>query len=161
MYYINYFFFYSIIGHLIETIIYAFHDGESGILFCPWTPIYGFGVVIILFCFNKFIKKYKSWKVRFLLLFFTGFFLLSLLEFIGGFLIEKLFGIIFWSYENLKYNIGDYISLEISLCWGISSILIILLLPITEKIIKKIPRSISWLLILLMILDVTATIIFK
>jgi uncharacterized membrane protein len=161
MYYVNYFFFYSIIGHLIETIVYAFHRGESGILFCPWTPIYGFGVIIVLLCFNIFIKKYKSWKVRIPLLFFIGFFFLSLLEFIGGILIEKIFRIIFWSYENLKYNIGNYISLEISLCWGISSILIILLTPITDKIIKKIPRSISWLLILLMILDVIITIMFK
>lgn len=160
MYYINYFFLYSIFGHLIESVVYFFHNGESGILFCPWTPIYGFGVLIILLCFN-FIKKINNLKLRILLIFLSGFLLLSFLEFMGGIIIEKIWNVVFWSYDGLKFNIGHYISLEISFCWGISALLVIMLLPLTDKIVKKIPRFVSWLLILLMFIDLIFTIIFK
>lgn len=160
MYYVNYFFLYSILGHILETIVYMFHDGESGILFCPWTPIYGVGVVINILCY-QYIKKINRKWLRCFLVFLTGFILLSLLEFIGGIIIEKMFNVVFWSYEGLKFNIGDYIALEISLLWGLASLLIIKLLPKTDKIVKKIPRLISWLLIILMIIDLVLTFLFK
>jgi uncharacterized membrane protein len=157
MYYINYFFFYSILGHILETFVYFFNSGESGILYCPWTPIYGIGVVIILLIYNKLNQKVKNKILKYILIFFICSFLLSLLELIGGILIEKLFGVIFWSYDNLKFNYGHYISLEISLIWGIASIFVVMLKNKTDKIIKKIPRSISWLLIILMIGDAILT----
>ena len=59
MYYINNFFMYSILGHIFESIIYLFCEGESGILYGPWTPVYGIGVVIIYYftpTFNNFRK---------------------------------------------------------------------------------------------------------
>lgn len=159
MYYINYFFFYSIIGHIFETIIYFFCKGESGILFCPWTPIYGFGSIIVIYFYN--LLKTKNKILNGVIVFLIGFILLTFLEFIGGVLIEKIFGIVFWSYEDLKYNFGNYISLEVSIIWSIASLLIIKMLKYTDKIIKKIPRFISWFLIILMIIDVLLTCFFK
>ena len=145
---------------MLETIIYMFHEGESGILFCPWTPIYGVGTVIIIFCY-QFIKKIDKKWLRILLIFLTGFILLSLLELMGGIIIEKLFNVVFWSYKGFKFNIGNYIALEISLLWGLASLLVIWLLRYTDKIVKKIPRLISWLLIILMICDIVLTILSK
>ena len=54
MYYINYFFIFAIIGHLIETI--GTPGFKSGILYGWWTPVYGFGIVIILLI-GKFLDK--------------------------------------------------------------------------------------------------------
>ena len=47
MYYINLFFVYSILGFVFETILSQFWSGvfNSGILFGPWTPVYGIGVM--------------------------------------------------------------------------------------------------------------------
>ena len=87
--------------------------------------------------------------------------MLSLLEWIGGILIEKIFDKVFWSYYDLKFNIGHYIAIEISLCWGLASLLIIKILKLTDKIVKKIPRLISWLLIILFFIDFTFTILNK
>ena len=55
-YYLNIFFLFSIIGHFIENFVYVHVD--SGILFGFWTPIYGFGVVLILII-NHILKKLK------------------------------------------------------------------------------------------------------
>lgn len=160
MYYINIFFLYSILGHIMESIVYLFCKGESGILFFPWTPIYGIGVVIVALCYQK-IKQIKNKFFQYLCVFLVGFLLLSLLEFIGGILIEKLFHIVFWSYDHFKFHFGHYIALEISLIWGICSIIIVLTLPFVDKIVKKIPRSITWLFIILIILDSIMTILFR
>ena len=46
MYYINYFFIFAIIGHFIETVFVP--NFTSGILYGWWTPVYGFGVILIL-----------------------------------------------------------------------------------------------------------------
>jgi len=161
MYYINYFFLYSIFGHILESIIYLFQKGKSGILFLPWTPIYGIGVVIIIFYYNLIKDKIKNKWIKNMCIFLIGFILLSILELIGGTLIEKIFNKVFWSYEELKFNFGNYIALEISLCWGLASVVVVKLLKITDKIIKKIPRFITWILIILIIFDVSLTILNK
>ena len=71
MYYLNYFFIFSILGHLLELILI----GKSGILYGLWTPIYGIGVILILML-NKFIDKFKfkGFK-KFIFLFFYKLFL--------------------------------------------------------------------------------------
>lgn len=161
MYYINYFFFYSIFGHIMESIVYLFFKGESGILFCPWTPVYGFGAVIVIF-FSKMIDKKIDNKIyRNIFYFIVNFLILNILEYIAGNLIEKIFGIIFWTYKDFKFNLGNYISLEIGIIWGLLSLVIVHLVPLTDKIIKKIPRFISWLFIVLMIIDSLLTIFFR
>ena len=52
MYYINNFFMYSILGHMVETVFYTMGSGESGILYGYWTTIYGFGCVFILLVYD-------------------------------------------------------------------------------------------------------------
>ena len=56
MYYINTFFIFSILGHIIENFVYKHVD--SGILFGFWTPIYGLGIILILLI-NNILKKLK------------------------------------------------------------------------------------------------------
>lgn len=162
MYYINYFFIFSIFGHIFESFI----SKKSGILYGYWTPVYGFGCLIILFI-HKLLDKYEknnnlSNFSKKLILFFTSFFVLSIIELIGGFLIELIFGIEMWNYSKFKFNIGKYISIETSLVWGMSSLILIYFLkPLIDKLINKIPKSITYILIFLFILDCILTLIFK
>lgn len=158
MYYINIFFIFSIIGHFIENFVYTHVD--SGILYGPWTPIYGFGVLIILLI-NHILKKLKINKYLYPVVLFTiSAIFLSTLEYIGGTLIENLYGRIFWDYSSEKFNIGKYTSLKMCLIWGISSILVIYLIkPLLDKIIKKIPKFITYILVFLFIIDIIFTII--
>lgn len=159
MYYLNYFFIFSIIGHIIESIIY--YNGDSGILLGWWTPIYGIGVVIILLI-NKLVNKIKTNNfIKILLLFIISATLLSIIEAIGGYLIEWIFNYSFWDYSSYKFNIGKYATLEMGIIWGISSIIVIILKPFLDKIISKIPKYFTYILIILLILDLFFTIIIK
>lgn len=158
MYYINCFFIYSFLGFLLENIISVIKKEKigSGILYGPWTPIYGTGSILILFI-SKFIfnilKVKKVFEVLIVLLVIT--IILTLLEWAGGVLIEKIFHVTFWDYRKFKFNIGKYIALEVSLIWGIGSLLIIYVIqPILNKFIYLIPSYITYLLIVLIIIDI-------
>lgn len=163
MYYLNNFFLYSILGYIIESVVYSFFDSGSGILYGFWTPVYGIGVVTIIFLSKIVFEKIKLNNFyKSLTLFLIGSIILSFLEFIGGVLIENFFGIVYWDYSGLKYNIGNYIALEMALVWGISSILFYYLLkPISDKIVSKIPKYMTYIFIFLFLLDLAVTLALK
>ena len=163
-YYINVFLIYSMLGYVLETFmkIFFFKDMNNGILYGPWVPVYGFGTCLIIFIMRFIFNKIKVKRIiKIILLFLISTIVLTLLELIGGYLIEILTGKIFWDYSDLKFNIGHYIALEISLVWGIMSLVITYLVkPITDEIIKKIPNSITYLVSFLFIIDCIVT-LFK
>lgn len=165
MFYINFFLFFSIFGYLFETLCaYIFKSGfNSGILYGPWTPLYGFGVIIIMLLSNKIFESLHLNKVvETIVVFVVITIVLTVLEWLGGVLIEKLFHITFWDYSNYKYHIGKYISLEMSLLWGVGSIILIyLVIPYVCEFIKKIPFFITVFLSSLFIIDVIVTTINK
>lgn len=134
---------------------------KSGIMYGPFTPIYGIGTVIILVLSRYFfINLHMPRWIETIIVFFILSIFLSCLELLGGILIEKIFGIIFWSYKNHKYNIGNYISLEMTFIWGIVSILFIYVInPILKRLILKIPYSITYILLFVFILDCITTFI--
>ena len=163
MYYINIFFIYSIVGYILEYIVHLITGYEGGILYGFWTHIYGVGSVLIIYLYNKYISKLKMHKIlKFICIFLTGFLLLSFIEFIGGIIIKFLFNKTLWDYTDYKYNIGKYVSLEMGLLWSvISLILIYLLKKPTDKIAKKIPKKVTWVLIIFFFIDVFFTLLSK
>ena len=160
MYYLKCFIIFSILGHFIESFFYV--NGDSGILLSYWTPIYGIGTIIILLI-NKWINKFNVSKIlKVLYLFLFSSIVLSTIEAIGGYLIKWIFNIELWNYTNHKFNIDKYASLEMSLIWGLSSILLIYFIkPISDKIIKSIPKIVIYILIGLFIIDVVITLFIK
>ncbi len=165
MFLINTFFIYSILGYLLETTCaYIFkYNFNSGILYGPLTPVYGFGVIAIII-----ISKYLFYNLHLprvyetIIVFIIITIIISIIEWLGGITIEKLFNITFWDYSKHKYHIGKYISLKMSLIWGISSIIFIYIInPLLENIIKKIPVSITVIISILFIIDIILTTINK
>ena len=158
MYYMNYFFIFSLLGHIIESFFYE--SGDGGILYGPYTPVYGIGVCIIVFMTNLINKK--NIKFKWFYIFLTGLIVLSFIEYIGGILIEKIFKVVFWDYSDMKFHIGKYISLEMAIIWGILSLIISYLIkPFCDKWIKKIPNFITWVLIIVFLVDCLTTFFTK
>lgn len=105
---------------------------------------------------------HKNRFIETIVVFISVTIILTLLEYLAGITIEKIFNIVFWDYSNQKYNIGKYISLSMSMIWGIGSVLFIYLIkPISDKIINKIPNFIIYLISFIFIFDVVYTIISK
>lgn len=162
MYYLNLFFFYSILGNIFErTIMHLMHKTYvSGFMGTIFTPVYGIGILVILFIHNKLKIKNKPLKIITEFILFT--LALTLLELTGGILIEKILHKVFWNYNFLKYNIGPYISLEISLVWGVLSLLILYLVqPIFNKLEPYIPKLLTILISIFFIINLIISLIVK
>lgn len=159
MYDINIFLTYSILGFFYECIINFIQDGRfsSGFMYGSWTPIYGIGVLIILYIYKK-LKKYNKIK-RLIIMSIISMIVLTLLEYITGNLIELIFHTSFWDYSNYKFNYGKFISLESSLIWMIGSIIIIFIHKKLKKYIKKIPNQITIILSIVFTIDLVLSII--
>ena len=80
--------------------------------------MYGVGVAVIVFCLSP--LEDNVW-----LTFFAAVVLTSGLEWITGFVLEKLFHQRWWDYSELPFNIGGYICLKFSLAWGLACLLIL------------------------------------
>lgn len=144
MYNINIFLFYSIFGNIFERILMYFRHTEyvSGFMGTIFTPIYGIAVLVILFIHKKVKINNKFFKI--LIEFLIYVVVLSILEFMGGILIENVFNKVYWNYSNFKYNFGKYICLEVSMLWGLLSLGIIYLIhPLFKKIEPCIPKFVT------------------
>lgn len=163
MYYLNCFFIYSILGFLFETIVALITKSgfKSGILIGCWTPIYGIGSVLILLLSHYFFMNLHlpRW-VETIIVFFVLTIFLSCIELLSGIAIEKIFHVTFWDYTKNSLNIGKYISLGVSLIWGVASIIFIYIIhPLINKLIVKIPSYVPIILSVLFIADVIVTIV--
>ena len=134
---------------------------NNGFLYGPWIPVYGFGVCLIIIIMRFVFNRIKlSRPIKIILLFLISTLVLTLLEYVGGNIIELLTGKVFWKYDDLKYNFGHYIALEISLVWGIMSLIITYIIkPIFDRIIKKIPSIITYLVLVLILFDFIFTLV--
>ena len=160
MYYINLFFFFSIIGFVFECIVSFLSKQcfESGFLYGPWTPIYGLTIFLILGV-NYFLKRKFLIKILEVILFFVIItIVITVLEFIGGHFIYLIFKEHFWDYSNLKFSIGKYICFEISLVWGILATFInYFVYPKIIKIVRNIPHKLTIVLIVVFTIDIIIT----
>lgn len=164
MYYINNFFLFSIFGFIMETIINLCLGNKlnSGFLYGPYTPVYGIGIIIIILI-NKWLGKKKLTKLKKLTItFFINTILLTIIELTGGYLIKYIFHKSLWNYSKLPLHIGKYISIEISIIWGLLSLVYIYWIKnISDKIIHKIPKWITYLSSTIFIIDLIYTMITK
>ena len=155
MKWINYYIYYSVLGFLFETCcnIFIRSNYSSGILFGPFTPIYFFGFLIIMFL-DKLLKKQENKKFRNIVFFILSFIILTIVEFIGGHLSHFLLSRDKWSYETWPLSMGKYVNVLVSLGWAIGSLIMDkFFLKKMNKIIEGMPNKLTFILCLLYIID--------
>lgn len=138
--YLWYFVIFSVIGWCLEVAYHAVTCGKfinRGFLNGPVCPIYGAGAVAL-------IAALKPFGENMIVLFVSASIIASVLEFITGYVLEKMFNMKWWDYSNIPFNIKGYICLKFSLCWGIvGTFLMRVLLPLCEGLIEKIPVPVA------------------
>ena len=144
---------YSCLGWCCEVAFAALKTGKfvnRGFLNGPVCPIYGFGVLSV-------VLVLEPVKDNLLLLFFGSMVFTSLLEFIAGFAMERIFHDKWWDYSNNPFNIKGYICLEFSIIWGIACVLVVdIIHPIIMKLVNAVPHTLGlWIMGALYVLLVT------
>lgn len=127
---------YSFIGWTFE-VIYAYKNQHKfinrGFLKGPICPIYGFCTITIIFL----LKPISS---NILLLFLSSTIIISLIEYITSFVLEKLFNRRYWDYTEDPLNINGRICLHFSLSWGLLAVAAIKIVhPTIVKFISLVP----------------------
>ena len=89
---------------------------NRGFLNGPFLPIYGFGAVTILI-------STMSVRDSVPLIFLLGMLGATVLEYVTGACMERMFHVRYWDYSNQKLNLNGHICLTSSLAWGIFSVL--------------------------------------
>ena len=147
----------SIIGYIVETIVAlvqkGFFESRKGLVYGPFTPVYGIGIVVYYVFLNNMDTKNKG-KV-FLITMLVG----GILEYLCSYVQEKVFGTISWNYSNLWFNINGRTSLLHCTYWGIAGVLYAMYIkPVVEKgrkiINKKSMQIVTIVLLTFMVFDI-------
>lgn len=165
MYYIKIFLLYSLLGFIMESTLYKIKivNKHSGIFYGPMTAVYGVGIISIELLNKYFFQKIKYNKVvKILIEFITLTIVLSIIEFLGGNILNYLFNIDMWDYSKLEPHFGKYICLQNSLIWGLLGTLYLhIIKTFTDKIIKQVTTKETYLFLIIFIIDSIIVLITK
>ncbi len=139
--YILYFFIFSFLGWVLETI-YCFivlgHFTKRGFLYGPLCPIYGWGAIILI----TFLSKYRNNGFK---LFTYSAIIFSVFEYYVSYLLEALFKAHWWDYSNDFLNLNGRISIFYSFAWGIIALVFVgYIYPFIEKNLKHFISKINF-----------------
>lgn len=159
-----YFFVYSFLGWCTEVSFAACKEHRfvnRGFLNGPFCPIYGFGVSMVI----TFLAPYKS---NVILLYVASVLLVTLLEGITGWAMDKIFHNKWWDYSDMPLNIGGYVCLLFSLVWGVACVVIMdMIHPVIHRGLSFLPHTVGVVMIAALFIAlsvdtcVTASAIFK
>ena len=114
---------------------------NRGFLRAPMLPIYGSGALCILIV----CLPVKNNPIA---VFILGIIFPTILEYVTGWAMERMFKMKYWDYSDKKYNLNGYICLTSSLAWGaLSLIMVNFIHPPIGRLVEHIPTLILWILV--------------
>lgn len=141
---LTYFIIYSFLGWVMESIVRTIAERKlinTGFLKGPFCPIYGIGAIIIFLFLDKFENKP-------ILLFFISIIVLTILEYMVGVLLEKMFKTKYWDYSDKKFNFQGRICLENSIYWGILGVVFVKYIhPFIQNLISNVNMNLQYYIV--------------
>ena len=111
-----YFLVYAFLGWCTEVAFAAMKEGKfvnRGFLNGPYCPIYGFGATLVIGALTPLQHNLAA-------LFFGSMLITSVLEYLTGAVLEKLFHTRWWDYSEMPFNLNGHICLLFSVLWGLA-----------------------------------------
>ena len=117
-----YFVIYSFLGFALETtyglITKGVIESRKSFLYGPFCGIYGVGAIIMILSLQRFKKNNYT-------LFFGGYIIGSIIEYVVSFLGEMMLHVKWWDYSNEPFNLNGRVCLFYSIAWGIIAIYLV------------------------------------
>lgn len=131
-----FFYFYCFVGWCVESAFVSIQKRKltnRGFMRGPFLPLYGTGAIMMLLVSIPF-------RDNVFLVFLAGCVGATVLEYITGFVMEKLFKVRYWDYSKQKFNINGYVCLGTSLAWGFLTVVLTQFLHVqVEKLLFLLP----------------------
>ncbi len=112
---------YSVLGWLVESVYMSICNRRltnRGFAKGPFCPIYGFGALAGYFLLRPFAGNP-------VLLYLTGAFTATVFEYLVGKAMLRLFGEVWWDYNEKPFNYQGIVCLESTIAWGFYAVIII------------------------------------
>lgn len=147
----------SFLGVVCEVIFCLLidhrYESRQGVIYGPFNPVYGVGVVLITLCLYWLRNKRDFWTFLF------GSFLGAASEYICSWFQETFIGTVSWDYSNMWGNINGRTCLLYAGIWGFLAMLWMkFLYPLFSKLIEAIPNKIgyplTWILLIAMMINI-------
>ena len=128
-----------LIGTYYEEILWYFRFGEvvnrQGMIYGPFSPIYGFGVAIFVALLGKHNEERSLWKTLLYAALIGGG-----TEFLTSWIADVVFGVKFWDYSSYFLNIAGRTTIPFMIGWGLGgTFLMKVVYPFVSRLVEKIP----------------------
>ena len=145
----------EVIWHMIVVDPGVYQD-RAGLLYGPFSPIYGVGAVLMTIALNRFHDKNP------IIIFLVSAVIGGAFEFFVSWFMEVAFGIVAWDYTGTFLNIGGRTNFMFMCMWGVLGLVWVkLATPLLLKLINRIPwnwrYAVTGVCTLLMVFDCVMT----
>ena len=142
---------YGFLGFLLEVafarVIHSPKLDRKCLLLLPLCPVYGFGAILILWL-TEILDAGPLGVMA------IGFVSATAVEYGMDLFYDRVLGVRFWDYAQLRYNIRGRVCLTFSLCWtGRALVLVYLLAPLADRILSAIPAVLGPPAMILLVCD--------
>lgn len=146
-YLILYFFTYGFLGWCAEVAYAAVKEKRfvnRGFLNGLICPVYGVGVSAVLLLLEPF-------ENNLVILYVASVIIVTLIEGLTGFALDKIFHHKWWDYSGQPFNIGGYVCPIFSLVWGVACIFIVKVFqPLVYRVAEALPHALGVALIVVL-----------
>lgn len=146
----------SFVGSMVEIVwcYFTMHKlmSRSSLLYGQFSVVWGFGCVLLTVLLHNMEGK------RDLSVFAVGTFAGGIYEYICSLLTEGLFGVRFWDYSHIPFNIDGRINLLFCFFWGLIAVIWVQnIYPYLSKKIEQIPiqygKILTGIVVIFMVVD--------
>lgn len=128
----------SVLGLIVEEVYFALvfdaYPDRAGLLRGPFSPIYGFGAVLMTVALNRY------WNRNIFLIFGVSGLIGAAFEFAVSWFMETAFGIIAWDYSGTFLNIQGRTNFAFFCAWGFLGLMWVkVFLPSVLRLVDAIP----------------------
>lgn len=126
----------GVVKRFFKYGILTYRD-HRGVIYGPFNPLYGFGIVIIVYILGR-KKRHPAKTIIY------GAILGGAIEYVASFLLELVLGAKSWDYSDQLLNINGRTSVGYMIFWGFAMMLLIHFVhPWISKKIEAIPKKLG------------------
>ncbi|WP_080797400.1 putative ABC transporter permease [Arabiibacter massiliensis] len=153
-----------VVGLVVETafhaIVYGGLESRAGLVWGPFSPIYGVGAVVLTASLNRFYHSHN------LIIFLVAMAVGSVIEYATSWLMEVLWGAIAWDYSGTFGSINGRTNFAFGVMWGLLGLLWVrMALPFIRRIFSHVDaralaaRLVTAALSAFLAVDIVATVL--
>lgn len=150
----------AFLGDIVETLFCRATAGvwmsRSSVVWGPFSIVWGLAMALASLLLHRYQDRSDSF------LFLAGTFLGGAYEYLCSVFTELVFGVVFWDYSHIPFNLGGRVNLLYCFFWGIAAVVWVrVCYPRLSGLIERIPpswgRPLTWILVVFFTLNMTVS----